>query len=414
MTEHAYAAPAGIYGPVDRLGDRPRPRRPGVQPAGAGDLGRAARARLPGRPHRPLQRDVGADHRRARPRGRLRHRALHEPGRRRQHVDDRRRGADRRRRRRSPATRRSTPSPGACCCRRSRPKQIEPWEPEIRKLCRQRLDDMGDDRRRRDGRRRRPAVRPAHPGQRHRPHARLPARGRRPVPRVRPRHAGGRQPRPGGAPGRLRQLDDYIDAQIDDHRAEPRDDLTSYLLDVELGGQKLSPRARPRLDRAAAARRHRHDVERDRLEPVAPRVAPRRPPPAGRRAGADADGDRGAAAGVRPGDDGPHGRRGPRLPRLPDEDRRVGAAAVPGGQPRSRRCSTAPTRSSSTGSRTATPRSASASTAASARTSPASSCASPSRSSSPASPSSSSPTRTPSRGASARSAARASCPVRIL
>ena len=24
------------------------------------------------------------------------------------------------------------------------PKKIEPWEPEIRKLCRQRLDDMGD------------------------------------------------------------------------------------------------------------------------------------------------------------------------------------------------------------------------------------------------------------------------------
>ena len=36
-------------------------------------------------------------------------------------------------------------------------------------------------------------------------------------------------------------LDAYIDAQIDEHRAEPRDDLTSYLLDVEIDGQKLSP-----------------------------------------------------------------------------------------------------------------------------------------------------------------------------
>ena len=205
MTEHGYAAPAGIYGPVDRLGDRPRPRRPGVQPAGAGDLGRAARGRLPRRPQRPLRRDVGADHRRARARGRLRHRALHQP------------------RRSSSARRPSRPSapiggappitsdpPFHALARRLllppfAPKQIEPWEPEIRKLCRERLDDMGDDRRRRDGRRRRPAVRPAHPGERDRPHARLPARGRRPVPRVRPRHAGGRQPRARGAPGQLRE-----------------------------------------------------------------------------------------------------------------------------------------------------------------------------------------------------------------
>ena len=35
-------------------------------------------------------------------------------------------------------------------------------------------------------------------------------------------------------------LDDYLDVQIEQHRAEPRDDLTTYLLEVELGGQKLS------------------------------------------------------------------------------------------------------------------------------------------------------------------------------
>ena len=85
------------------------------------------------------------------------------------------------------------------------PKQIEPWEPEIRKLCRAAPRRHGPDRRRRDRHRRRPAVRPAHPGQRHRPHARLPPRGRRPLPRVRPRCVGRRQPRSGGAPGRVRR-----------------------------------------------------------------------------------------------------------------------------------------------------------------------------------------------------------------
>ncbi|MGC1420511.1 MAG: cytochrome P450 [Acidimicrobiales bacterium] len=33
---------------------------------------------------------------------------------------------------------------------------------------------------------------------------------------------------------------EYFTVQIEDHRANPRDDLTSYLLDVELGGEKLS------------------------------------------------------------------------------------------------------------------------------------------------------------------------------
>jgi hypothetical protein len=37
------------------------------------------------------------------------------------------------------------------------------------------------------------------------------------------------------------RLDAYLDVQIDAHRAEPRDDLISYLLDVELLGQPLSP-----------------------------------------------------------------------------------------------------------------------------------------------------------------------------
>ena len=36
------------------------------------------------------------------------------------------------------------------------------------------------------------------------------------------------------------ELDDYMDAQIEDHIARPRDDLTSFLLDAEIGGSKLT------------------------------------------------------------------------------------------------------------------------------------------------------------------------------
>ena len=39
---------------------------------------------------------------------------------------------------------------------------------------------------------------------------------------------------------RFQPLDEYLDRQIQDHVANPRDDLTSYLLDVELDGRKLA------------------------------------------------------------------------------------------------------------------------------------------------------------------------------
>ena len=35
-------------------------------------------------------------------------------------------------------------------------------------------------------------------------------------------------------------LDDYMDAQIEDHLAHPRDDLTSFLIGAEIDGRKLS------------------------------------------------------------------------------------------------------------------------------------------------------------------------------
>jgi cytochrome P450 len=38
----------------------------------------------------------------------------------------------------------------------------------------------------------------------------------------------------------MQRLDDYLTAQIEEHRENPRDDLTSYLLGMEIEGQKLS------------------------------------------------------------------------------------------------------------------------------------------------------------------------------
>lgn len=120
------------------------------------------------------------------------------------------------------------------------PKQIEPWEHDVRALCRQLLDDLG----------------PIEPGTTvidaaaqyaaHIPvsviarmlgfpstdddlfrrfvHHALEGVNRSPEERQRG----------------FQELDAYLDVQIQDHRDHPRDDLTSYLLDVELAGQKLS------------------------------------------------------------------------------------------------------------------------------------------------------------------------------
>ena len=122
------------------------------------------------------------------------------------------------------------------------PKQIEPWEPEIRKLCRQRLDDMGDIE---------PGVTVVDAAAQYAQHIPVNVIARMlgfPVEdddlfrAVRPRHPRGRQPGARGAPGRLRRRSTPTSTgRSTEHRAEPRDDLTSYLLDVELGGQKLSP-----------------------------------------------------------------------------------------------------------------------------------------------------------------------------
>ena len=37
------------------------------------------------------------------------------------------------------------------------------------------------------------------------------------------------------------ELDSYLDARIEEHLANPQDDLTSFLLEAELDGNKLHP-----------------------------------------------------------------------------------------------------------------------------------------------------------------------------
>ncbi len=119
------------------------------------------------------------------------------------------------------------------------PRQIEPWEPEVRKLCRELLDAMGD----------------ITPGET--------------IVDAAVQYA---QNIPVNVIGRMlgfpeddedlfrefvhvtlelinepaetrqnafRQLEDYIDAQVQDHIDNPRDDLTGYLLNVEIEGNKL-------------------------------------------------------------------------------------------------------------------------------------------------------------------------------
>jgi len=120
------------------------------------------------------------------------------------------------------------------------PKQIEPWEDDIRALCRQRLDDLG-------------AIEPGttviDAATQYAAHI--------PV-NVIARMLGfptedddlfrefvhhtleGVNVEPEQREANFKQLDQYLDRQIEEHLADPRDDLTTYLLNVELGGQALS------------------------------------------------------------------------------------------------------------------------------------------------------------------------------
>ena len=333
-TSPAYgAAPARGWSGL-RLGHRLRPRRPGVQPQRPRDLGRSARP-LPGRAHRPLPRRVAAGHPCRRRRDRPRHRATTRRGpsssatpEELRSVADRRRAADHQRSA-VPPPRPTTAAPAV------RPEQIEAWEPEVRRLCNELLDEIEaelvDGAGVVDASKAYTQNIPVNVIARmlglpledaelfrgfvHDTLEKIDApmeerrRGIRPA-RCLPRPAGAR---PHRQPARRPHL---VPAR--------RDDLRSA----------VEPRPRAWLDRAAAPRGHRHHVERHRLQPLAPGVAPRRSRPARRRRVAVADGDRGVAARVRPGHHGPPGGQGSRAQRMPAQGRRVGAAAVPRGQPR--------------------------------------------------------------------------------
>ena len=119
------------------------------------------------------------------------------------------------------------------------PKQIEPWEDEVRVLCRALLDRMGE----------------ITPGEtivdaaiQYAQHIPVNVIGRmlgfpeedeelfrefvhNTLERI--------NEDPAEREAAFQQLDMYIDAQVEDHIANPRDDLTGYLLGVEIAGSKL-------------------------------------------------------------------------------------------------------------------------------------------------------------------------------
>ncbi|MGI9030568.1 MAG: cytochrome P450 [Ilumatobacteraceae bacterium] len=120
------------------------------------------------------------------------------------------------------------------------PKQIEPWEPEVQRLCRQRLDEMGEVT---------PGETVVDAARQYAQHipvsviARmlgLPEDDDEKFREIVHHSLEGVNLPPEERKRTFEQLDAYLDLHIERHRAEPQDDLISYLLDVELGGQKLS------------------------------------------------------------------------------------------------------------------------------------------------------------------------------
>ena len=242
--------------------------------------GRSCALRLPGRPLGALRRHVGPGHPRDRARGRLRHRETSpvatswsrsvapaiSPCRHRSAAL-----------RRSRVTRRSTRWRVGSCCLRSPRSRSNPGRTRSASSAAACFDDMGEITPRRDGGRRRGAVRAAHPGQRDRQDAGVPRRGRGAVPQVSCTMHWNASPRKPGTREGMDDLGKYIAAQIEDHRENPRDDLTSYLMNAEPRRQQAVRRPRGWIGDPAAHRRDRHHVVGDRFVAVAPRPAPRRP-----------------------------------------------------------------------------------------------------------------------------------------
>jgi hypothetical protein len=148
-------------------------------------------------------------------------------------TSGRRAGADRR----VPpisSTRRSTTMRANCCSRRS-PNRIDPWEPTTRAFCHSLIDEFGDGTSSTPP----PNTRSASDTG-HRRHAGLPAAGRAAVPQFVEDLLEGINRPPEERIERVGGLFDYLEAQVSDH-LDPREDLTSYLINAELYGHRLEP-----------------------------------------------------------------------------------------------------------------------------------------------------------------------------
>ncbi len=120
------------------------------------------------------------------------------------------------------------------------PKAIDPWEPEIRRLCVQLLDDMGDIA---------PGTSVVDAAVQYAQHIPVNVISRMlgfpPEDDDYFRRCVHHFLELVNIPVAEREqsnlnLDAYLDRQIEEHRAQPRDDLTTYLLNAEIGGNPLS------------------------------------------------------------------------------------------------------------------------------------------------------------------------------
>jgi cytochrome P450 len=120
------------------------------------------------------------------------------------------------------------------------PKMIDPWEPEIRRLCNELLDDMGEIE---------PGTSIVDAALQYAQHIPVNVISRMlgfpPDDDDYFRRCVHEFIELVNVPVEIRDqsdlhLDEYLDRQIEEHRDHPRDDLTTYLLNAEIGGNKLS------------------------------------------------------------------------------------------------------------------------------------------------------------------------------
>jgi cytochrome P450 len=121
------------------------------------------------------------------------------------------------------------------------PKQIEPWESEVQILCRRLLDDMGEVE---------PGATVIDAAVQYAQHIPVNVIGRmlgfpEADEELFREFVHSTLELVNDSPEKRREafqkLDEYLDVQVQDHMENPRDDLTTYLLNVELEGNKLEP-----------------------------------------------------------------------------------------------------------------------------------------------------------------------------